>query len=93
MPEGNSADFFLSIRKLKVDQTIESEYRRQTSRFLLEASDYMNENSDQTNETYITTIIPCIWDGGQYPVNLMDPNFMSFQVSGLVLFYCTVIFT
>lgn len=30
-------------------------------------------------------VITCIWGGGQYPVNLMDPNFMSFLVSGLVL--------
>ena len=30
-------------------------------------------------------VITCIWGGGQYPVNLMDPNFMSFLVGGLFL--------
>lgn len=28
-------------------------------------------------------IITCIWGGGQFPVNLMDKNFMSFLVGGL----------
>ncbi|WP_434509854.1 helix-turn-helix domain-containing protein [Desulfitobacterium sp. AusDCA] len=30
-------------------------------------------------------VITCIWGGGQYSVNLMDPNFMSFLVGGLFL--------
>ena len=30
-------------------------------------------------------VITCIWGGGQYPVNLMSPDFMSFLVGGLVL--------
>lgn len=30
-------------------------------------------------------VITCIWGGGQYPVNLMDPNFMSYLVGGLFL--------
>lgn len=30
-------------------------------------------------------VITCIWGGGQYPVKLMDTNFMSFLVGGLFL--------
>lgn len=30
-------------------------------------------------------VITCIWGGGQYPVKLMDQNFMSFLVGGLFL--------
>ncbi|AGL02822.1 helix-turn-helix domain-containing protein [Desulfoscipio gibsoniae] len=30
-------------------------------------------------------VITCIWGGGQYPVNLMTPNFMSYLVGGLFL--------
>lgn len=30
-------------------------------------------------------IITCIWGGGQYPVNLMGKDFMSFLVGGLFL--------
>ena len=30
-------------------------------------------------------VITCIWGGGQYTVNLMDPDFMSYLVGGLLL--------
>lgn len=30
-------------------------------------------------------VITCIWGGGQYPVNITDPNFMSFLIGGLFL--------
>lgn len=30
-------------------------------------------------------IIICVWGGGQYPVNMMDSDFMSFLISGLFL--------
>jgi transcriptional regulator with XRE-family HTH domain len=30
-------------------------------------------------------VITCIWGGGQYPIKLTDPNFMSFVVGGLFL--------
>lgn len=30
-------------------------------------------------------IITCVWGGGQYPVNMMDSDFMSFLISGLFL--------
>ncbi len=30
-------------------------------------------------------VITCIWGGGQFPVSLMDKNFMSFLVGGLFL--------
>lgn len=30
-------------------------------------------------------IITCVWGGGQYPVNIMDSDFMSFLISGLFL--------
>ncbi len=30
-------------------------------------------------------VITCIWGGGQYPVNITDPNFMSYLIGGLFL--------